>query len=305
MIDNFIYIVDDFLFFCASLLLLYLFILAIASHLKHIEYPIIKKQYSCAILIPEGNTLPSKYKQGTFQFISYSNLAETIQSLDNQGFELVVILSKEACDLSPDFLEKISHVYHTDIQAMQLHTVINDRKGFRKRLQAISAEISNSLFRAGNTQFGLSSNFFGINIVLSVKWIQQNLRTSKTNLERKLLLQNCYIEYLPSVIVYCDSAPTYPYRKRIGKSLSYLLPSLFDGNWSFCNRIFQLLIPTPILIMISLGAWTLFMTSYDWQSSLYWWIILLGFAITYSLAIPDYMVEKKKKLKYPSIWKRH
>ena len=39
MIDSYIYIIDDLVFFCTGLLLLYLFVMAIASHFKHITYP--------------------------------------------------------------------------------------------------------------------------------------------------------------------------------------------------------------------------------------------------------------------------
>ena len=39
MIDSYIYIIDDLIFFCTGLLLLYLFVMAVASHCKHITYP--------------------------------------------------------------------------------------------------------------------------------------------------------------------------------------------------------------------------------------------------------------------------
>ena len=61
--DNFIYIADDFFFLCIGLLLLYLFILAVASHFKHSNYPKARKQYQCAILVPYGSLLPDVYKR--------------------------------------------------------------------------------------------------------------------------------------------------------------------------------------------------------------------------------------------------
>ena len=53
MIDSYIYIIDDLVFFCTGLLLLYLFVMAIASHFKHITYPKAQKEYGCAILRSE------------------------------------------------------------------------------------------------------------------------------------------------------------------------------------------------------------------------------------------------------------
>ena len=72
--DNFIYIADDFFFLCIGLLLLYLFVMAIASHFKHITYPKAQKEYGCAILVPEGSILPDVYKEEEYEFITYSDM---------------------------------------------------------------------------------------------------------------------------------------------------------------------------------------------------------------------------------------
>ncbi len=72
MIDSYIYIIDDLIFFCTGLLLLYLFVMAVASHFKHITYPKAQKTYRCAILVPEGSLLPEIYKEESYEFITYS-----------------------------------------------------------------------------------------------------------------------------------------------------------------------------------------------------------------------------------------
>ena len=233
MIDSYIYIIDDLVFFCTGLLLLYLFVMAIASHFKHITYPKAQKEYGCAILVPEGSILPDVYKEEEYEFITYSDLYQAINSLDQERYDLVLFLSNTACALSPQFLNKIYNAYDAGVQAIQLHTIVENRKGIRNRFRAIREEIKNSLCRAGNTQFGLSSNLLGTNMAIDLKWLQKNMKSSKTNIERKLFRQNIYIDYLPDVIVYCQSAPACPYRKRIRKTTSYLLPSIFEGNWSF------------------------------------------------------------------------
>ena len=303
MIDSYIYIIDDLIFFCTGLLLLYLFVMAVASHFKHITYPKAQKTYRCAILVPEGSLLPEIYKEESYEFITYSDLYQAINSLDQEHYDLVLFLSHTASALSPQFLDKIYNAYDAGIQAIQLHTVIENRKGFRNRFRAIREEIKNSLCRAGNTQFGLSSHLLGTNMAIDLKWLQKNMKSSKTNIERKLFRQNIYIDYLPDVIVYCQSAPVCPYRKRIRKTTSYLLPSIFEGNWSFCNRIVQQLTPSPLKLCIIVSVWASLITVYNWTLSFGWWIALFGLLITYSLAIPDYLVEDKKKKKH-SIWRR-
>ncbi len=303
--DSYIYILDDLIFFFTGVLFIYLFVLAVASHFKHIIYSKAKKKYHCAILIPEGSPLITIYKEEPYEFITYNDLYQRINSLDKGQYDLVLILSDTTCALSPRLMDKIYDAYDSGIQAIQLHSITENHKGFRNRFRILCDEIQNSICRAGNTQFGLSSNLLGTNMAIDLGWLQKNLKSSKTNIERKLLRQNIYIDYLPDAIVYCQSAPACPYRKRIRKMASYLLPSLLEGNWSFFNRIIQQLIPSPLKLCIFVAIWATLITGYDWTSSFGWWILLFGLLIAYSLAIPDYLVEDKKKKKH-SIWrKRH
>ena len=303
--DSYIYIIDDLVFFFTGALFLYLFVMAVASHFKHIIYPKTQKKYNCAILIREDSPLLAIHKEGPYEFIAYNDLYQSIISLDKEQYSLVLILSDTAYALSPRLMDNIYNAYDSGIQAIQLHTITENRKGFRNRFRILCDEIKNSLYRAGNTQFGLSSNLLGTNMAIELEWLQKNLKSSKTNIERKLLRQNIYIDYLPDTIVYCQSAPACPYRKRIRKMASYLLPSLLEGNWSFFNRIIQQLIPSPLNLCIFVGVWASLITRYNWTVSFSWWVLLFGLLITYSLAIPDYLVEDKKKKKH-SIWrKRH
>lgn len=304
MISRYIYITDDLMFLCTALLLLYLFILAIASHLKRISYPESTQKYRCAILVPENSPLPARYREEPYEFITYRDLYQAVNGVDREHYSLVLLLSGTAASLSPRLLDKINDVYDAGIQAVQLHTVIENRQGIQNRLRTICEEIKNSLFRAGNTQIGLSSQLAGTNMAIDLKWLQDNLKSSRTNIERKLFRKNIYIGYLPDAIVYCRSFPLPSYRKRTGKTVSYLLPSFLGRDWSFCNRIVQELIPSPLKICSFIVLWTLSITIYDWTLSFGWWLMLLGLLITYSLAIPDYLV--KEKGKKHSIWrKRH
>ena len=174
------------------------------SHFKHITYPKAQKEYGCAILVPEGSILPDVYKEEAYEFITYSDLYQAINSLDQERYDLVLFLSNTACALSPQFLNKIYNAYDAGVQAIQLHTIVENRKGIRNRFRAIREEIKNSLCRAGNTQFGLSSNLLGT-IWQRPKWLQKNMKSFKTNIERKLFRQNIYIDYLPE-----DLLPVHP-----------------------------------------------------------------------------------------------
>ena len=311
MMDSYIYLIDDLLFLCTGLTFIYLFFLAVASHYSHIIYAKAESKYHCAILVPEGSRFLADFtdnkdcQDDRYDFISYTDLHQAIHALDKEHYQLVLLLSETASYLSPLFMDKISDAYEAGIQAIQLHTIIENRQGFRNRFRAMREEIKNSLYRAGNTQFSLSSQLMGTNMAIDLEWLQRNLKSSRTNIERKLFRQHIYIDYLPDVSVCCQSAPVCPYRKRVRKTASYLLPSIFEGNWSFCNRIVQQLIPSPLKMCIFVSAWALLISAYDWTLAPGWWMLLLALLITYSLAIPDYLVEDKKKKKH-SIWrKRH
>lgn len=56
--STYIYIIDDLVFFFVGIVILYLFVLAVASHFKRIVYPKAEKKYHCAILVPEESPLP-------------------------------------------------------------------------------------------------------------------------------------------------------------------------------------------------------------------------------------------------------
>ena len=57
--------------------------------------------------------------------------------LDPEHYDLVLFLSHTASALPPQFLDKIYNAYDAGIQAVQLHTVIENHKGFRNHFCAI------------------------------------------------------------------------------------------------------------------------------------------------------------------------
>lgn len=56
--STYIYIIDDLVFFFVGIVILYLFVLAVASHFKRIVYPKAEKKYHCAILVQKKVRFP-------------------------------------------------------------------------------------------------------------------------------------------------------------------------------------------------------------------------------------------------------
>lgn len=143
--DSYIYIIDDLTFFLTGILFLYLFILSTASHFRHITYPKAQKKYRCAILIRESSLLPNLYgKESPYEFITYNDLYQGINSLDKEHYDLALILPDTARTLSPQLLDKIYDAYDAGIQAIQLHTLVKGCKGFRFKFRVMRDEIKNT-----------------------------------------------------------------------------------------------------------------------------------------------------------------
>ena len=87
MIDSYIYIIDDLVFFCTGLLLLYLFVMAIASHFKHITYSW-QKVISEHELIASHKT-KEPLKQGNMSMGVYECSYQELESIEAKILALV------------------------------------------------------------------------------------------------------------------------------------------------------------------------------------------------------------------------
>lgn len=292
--------IDSFLFLCLVAILIYLYVFAIASHFRqNARYPQAEKLHKYAILLPENTEFtPQDYPSELYEVISYKDLFQAVESLKESDSEIVVIL-EETSRVRPTLLAKLNNICDAGIKAVQLHRVLADRQTFRRRLQAVREEIYNHLYKQGSTQLGLSSALDRTNIAIDREWLLQNLKTGKSNLERKLLRQEIYIDYLKQSPVESRIPKVQSYPVSLKKVLPRLLPMLTIGNWSYFHRIVQWTLPSPFKLCIFTAVWTLFTTGYDWTLSLKWWGMSFFLALALCLAIPDYLVEEKKKKRQP------
>lgn len=294
MINTLIYI-DSILFLCSVAILVYLYVFAIASHFRHPPYPKAEKLHKYAVLLPNGTDFTTQdYPAELYQVIPYENLFEAMETLKISDSEMVVIL-EETAQARPTLLAKLNDIYDAGIKAVQLHRILADRKTFGKHLQAVREEIYNQLYKQGNTQLGLSSALDRTNIAIDREWLMQNLKSEKSHLERKLLRQEFYIDYLRQSPVESLFPKVQSYPVSLRRILPRLFPMLVTGNWSYFHRIVQWTLPSPLKLCIFTAVWTLFTTGYDWTLSLKWWGLAFFLALGISLAIPDYLVEDKKK----------
>lgn len=127
------------------------------------------------------------------------------------------------------------------------------------------------------------------------------------HMERKLLLQNIYIEYLEDVYTFDEKVrgkkEFYNQRRRwlatqfynLFSGISQLPGAILRGKWDYCDKLFQWMMPPRILLLGFVILIACFLSVINIFLSIKWWGLLLFIGITFSLAVPDYLVDKQFK----------
>ena len=130
---------------------------------------------------------------------------------------------------------------------------------------------------------------------LLLKWLKKNQKSRKSNLERRLVRQGIFVEYLEKVKVYSSDIRTPRYKVRFSKALRTLPEAIFTAHWDYCNKILRWILPSRKTNLISIALIATALLCYDWSLSLKWWSLLYILMFIICLAIPDYLVRQKTK----------
>lgn len=231
--------------------------------------------------------------------------------IDQKGliYDGVVIMDADNL-VDPDFLNKINDAFYSGCAAVQTHRVAKNRDTNTAVLDAVSEEINNSIFRKGHTQLGFSSALIGSGMAFEYALFRDNILKAGNvgvdkQLERSLLIQNIYIEYLENVYTYDEKikgkAGFYNQRRRwlsnqftnLFSGISQLPLALLKGNWDYCDKLFQWMMPPRIILFGFIILFACFFTWFNWFMSIKWWGLLLFLCVTFSIAVPDYLVDNK------------
>ncbi|WP_304252368.1 glycosyltransferase family 2 protein [Parabacteroides gordonii] len=240
-------------------------------------------------------------------------LRKAVEYIDNGMVKYDIIVILDADNLTDnDFLEKINDAFYSGCSAVQTHRVAKNRDTNIAVLDAVSEEINNSIFRKGHTQIGFSSALIGSGMAFEYELFKECIMSSKhigvdKQLEQILLLQNIYIEYLEVVYTYDEKVANknsfYDQRRRwlsnqfhnLFYGLKNIPLAILKGNWDYCNKLFQWMMPPRIILFGLIVIIAVIMTAVDWPLSIKWWGLLLLLCITFSLAVPDYLVDSRLK----------
>lgn len=227
----------------------------------------------------------------------------------DQLFDVVVIMDADnLVDLN--FLDQMNNAFYSGCSALQTHRVAKNRNTSTAVLDAVSEEINNSIFRKGHTRLGFSSSLIGSGMAFEYDLFKESIRQAEhvgvdKQLELILLKQNIYIEYMEDVFTYdekvANKSSFYNQRRRwlatqftnLFQGLGSLPLAMLRGNWDYCNKLFQWMMLPRVLLFGFIILIALFLTGIDWVMALKWWGLLLMLCITFSLAVPDYLVDHR------------
>lgn len=232
-----------------------------------------------------------------------------MSKLNNNSYDVVVLLDADNI-VKTDYLEKLNDAYYSGGMAIQTHRVAKNMNTNIAVLDAVSEEINNSIFRKGHVRLGFSSALIGSGMSFEFNWFKKNVNDLShigfdKHLETKLLKQRIYIEYLEDVYVYDEkiqtSAAFYSQRRRwqatqyenLKLAIQDFPEAFVTGNFDYCDKLIQWMMPPRVILLGLITIISCCLTFINFPLSLRWWGLLTLLLISFSIAVPDNLVNNK------------
>lgn len=230
---------------------------------------------------------------------------------EKRSYDIVVVLDADNL-VDIDFLDKINDAFYSGCMVVQTHRVAKNRNTSIAVLDAVSEEINNSIFRKGHTELGFSSALIGSGMAFDCQLFKEYIQTASSigidkDLEKSLLKKYIFIEYLETVFTYDEKvkqkADFYNQRRRwlatqfynLFSGFGHISIAILKGNWDYVDKLFQWMMPPRIMLFGLITLIAIGMTWINWALSVKWWGLLLLLCIAFSIAVPNYLVDKKFK----------
>ncbi len=210
----------------------------------------------------------------------------------------------------PNALELFNDAYYSGCEAIQAHRLAENLNTDIAVLNATSEEINNRLFRKAHTVLGFSSALIGSGMMFDFNMFHQlapRLQGSDFTkaMEIELLKDNIYTEYLEEVVCYCkktENSSGYSKERQRWLGAQYRstllaivqLPAAFlQGKWDLCEKLFQWLIPSRLLLIAYIMIGAIILTFAYWPLSVKWYILLGILFISFLMAMPEGEISKR------------
>lgn len=230
-------------------------------------------------------------------------IQQVMERYSPNEYDMVLILNSDN-RITPTALESLNNAYYSGCDSIQVHRVTGNLTTDIAILNAASEEINNNIFRKGHTRLGFSSALIGSAMAFDFAMFHEmapHLQGSDLSkaMEIELLKQNVYTEYLEDVLCYSkkeEHASGYE-AERSGwsgskynsfwYSLLHLPLTFLRGEWDFCNKVFQWLLPSRFVLLALLILMTVLITILDWTLSPKWYMLFLVNIFSFLIALPE------------------
>lgn len=228
-------------------------------------------------------------------------------------YDAVVIMDADNT-AGTSFLSELNPVFQSGARAVQAHRTAKNTNTDIAVLDAASEEINNSIFRSGHIALGLSSALIGSGMALEACWFRQHIHLLETagedkEMEALLLKQRIHIEYLEHVYVKDEKTQKKEgiknQRKRwiaaqfgaLRASLPHLPKAFLQGNFDYCDKICQWMLPPRLIQLAGVFGLTFVFTviglilslcngSNEWMIAIKWWILSAAQVAAMMLPVP-------------------
>lgn len=227
-------------------------------------------------------------------------LALAMETIDPTAFDIVAIMDADNLT-TPDFLSTLNRAFDSGVRSVQAHRTGRNLNTDISVLDGASEEINNGFFRSGHNALGLSAGLSGSGMAFEVEWFRQNVNQLQTagedkELEAMLLQQRIHTTYLPDLLVFDEKTQKKEaisnQRKRwiaaqfgaLRASLPHLPKALFQGNFDYCDKILQWMLPPRLIQLAAVFGLTFVFTiisivqsfygsGYEWMMAIKWWVL--------------------------------
>ena len=227
-------------------------------------------------------------------------LALAIDTIEVQSYDVVVIMDADNLT-SPNFLAEINRAFESGLQSVQARRTGKNLNTEISMLDGISEEINNGIFRSGHNVLGLSAGLAGSGMAFDADWFRRNVRKLQTagedkELEALLLQQRIHTAFLQQLPVYDEKTQKKDaiknQRKRwiaaqfgaLRNSLPHFPGALLRGNFDYCDKIIQWMLPPRLVQLAAVFGFTFLFTlawlllswqtgGGQWVMSIKWWVL--------------------------------
>lgn len=225
-------------------------------------------------------------------------------------YDAVVVLDAGNI-VDPEFMEQVNDAYDTSgSKVIQTHRVARNRDTAIARMDATFEEINNTIFRSAHLTVGLSAALNSSGSVFNFIWFKQNIMKIRSTvgedkeLEGMLIQEGIYIDYFEDIHVYDEKTRlikdfnnqrgrwTYIQLHSLLNNIHFLPSGIMSSQYDQIDKIIQWMLVPRTIMMGVIAIMGMALPFIYFSLAIKWWVAAAVILFAFSLAVPDYLVDK-------------